>query len=201
MESIFLCAIKKRKYLACFLMLLCKISFGQYTPEDEVSNDEKNKKESNAEWKANRWQTGGNFGLLLGSVTYVDISPIIGYRLKPYLIPGAGITYIYYSDNVYGYNTNIYGGRVFLRGIVLENFLLHGEYEILSFKYPGYLVPEGRVAVPRLLLGGGISSPIGNKSRLTLLLLYNVLDGVSYRQKYPIYMPNPDIRVGFMIGL
>jgi hypothetical protein len=27
------------------------------------------------------------------------------------------------------------------------------------------------------------------------------LDGVSYRQKYPIYMPNPDIRVGFMIGL
>lgn len=184
--------------LGMYLIFILPVQ-AQYVPEENTQEKKETQKQQSTP-PAKRWQTGGNFGLMIGSTTYIDISPILGYKINHYLIPGIGVTYIYYADNYYNFSTNIYGGRIFLRALPWQRIILHTEYEMLSFKYPSYLHPDGRINVPRLLLGGGIASMLGEHSMITLLLLYNVLDGISYRQKYPIYMPNPDIRIGFAIG-
>jgi len=41
---------------------------------------------------------GGNFGATFGTVTYVNLSPQVGYKVTERFIPGISATYIYYKD-------------------------------------------------------------------------------------------------------
>jgi hypothetical protein len=67
-----------------------------------------------------RIYTGGNLTASFGSVTYIYIAPLIGYRITPKFSVGPSFTYIYFKDNRtpypgyvnYGHNSSsIYGGR------------------------------------------------------------------------------------------
>ena len=59
---------------------------------------------------------GGNLGLFFGTVTDIEISPLVGYKIYKGLSAGGGFTYIYYreryADNAV-FETNQYGWRVF----------------------------------------------------------------------------------------
>ena len=76
-----------------------------------------------------RIYTGGNMFASFGSITYVYLSPLIGYRLTPKFSVGPSFTYIYYKDNRpsgpgysnYGHNSSsIYGGSFFARYLIFE---------------------------------------------------------------------------------
>src|SRR3569832_2147978 len=75
---------------------------------------------------------GGNIGLRFGDITYVEVSPIAGYRIAPFLMPGIGATYRYisYHYSQYGsYSNNVYGGSVWLRAYVAPMIFGYAEYE------------------------------------------------------------------------
>ncbi len=127
---------------------------------------------------------GGNFWLQFGNVTYVEIAPIVGYRLTPQLQVGAGVSYQYYRVRDFfnmngGLSTSTYGGRAFGRYFLYSNLFLHAEAEALNLPYVSYLnVPSGELVrgwVPALLGGGGYSFPIGQRGALQMTILYNVL--------------------------
>lgn len=147
----------------------------------------------------NKVYAGGNIGLLFGAVTIIDIYPIIGYRLTKKTSVGVGITYQYFRDNRYGFSTNIYGGSVFVRHVIAENFFAHTEYELLSREFfnpvTGAIVDGTRINVGSLLVGGGYRQRIGGNSYFILMVLWNLNESV-----YSIY-PNPIIRMGVNIGL
>ena len=42
---------------------------------------------------------GGNLGLQFGNQTYIDISPLIGYKVTEKFSAGFGVTYIYYKQH------------------------------------------------------------------------------------------------------
>jgi hypothetical protein len=143
---------------------------------------------------------GGYFGLQFGTYTYVEISPLVGYRLTDKLSTGVGAKYIYYSVDdksyvpAYHYSTNIYGGSVFLRYLIVENFFAHAEFELINLEaYDGYYA-VGRRNVPDLFLGGGYRMPMGSNSSFSIMALWEVIE-----DRYSPYV-SPILRIGFGFG-
>ena len=60
---------------------------------------------------------GGNVGATFGTVTLVNISPMIGYKFTDRTIAGISLTYQYYKDARYTptLKSNIYGTGVCVR--------------------------------------------------------------------------------------
>jgi hypothetical protein len=148
---------------------------------------------------------GGNIGLMFGSYTNIDVSPIIGLWVLPRIAVAAGPNFRYFKDP-YG-STTIYGGKAYTEIVFLQDLnnllplgihlglFLHGEYEGLSlesafFKSPPY--ESGRFMLNTFLAGGGIRQMLGPRSSMNITFLWAFDDS-----GYGIY-GNPEIRVSFM---
>ena len=155
---------------------------------------------------------GGNFGLQFGTVTLVEVSPQVGYYITPRLAGGAGIRYEFYKDSrdyfpFVPFQTHIYGGSIFGRYTLIKNLresiglsldsqiFVQTEYEILSLERKYFeVIPsglDGRFPLHSVLVGGGIFQPIGGKSGLLLMALWNL------NQTANSPYSNPIIRIGF----
>jgi hypothetical protein len=190
--------MKKKNHLLFLLLGIFAVRCSAQYVEEKPSEKPKDKPTTSF-WE--KTFVGGNFGLLFGNITMIDLSPNAGYKITENFSAGVGITYIYFSDRRYNYSTNIYGGRIFSRYNFLENFLVHTEYEVLNMELWNRLdFKRDRVNYPRLLLGGGFRQNIGTNSSIMLLVLFNVLDDTEFINKYAFRMPNPDVRVGISIG-
>jgi hypothetical protein len=139
---------------------------------------------------------GGGLGLQFGTETLIDISPQIGYRFTEKLNIGLGFTYLHFSSSqMPKFSTSIFGGNVFASYIVLENVFVRTEYEILSleskFFNPNIYPEQDRFNVQSVLVGGGYRYPIGARSFLNMMILWNLNE--------TIYTPysNPIIRMNF----
>lgn len=99
----------------------------------------------------NRFILEGGLGMQFGSITFVEISPAVGYKLTKNFVPGIGLTWQYSEYRDYFLNTqtnetvsrknNIYGIRAFARyfipaftEVLNGNLFLHAEYEYLTFE-------------------------------------------------------------------
>jgi len=151
---------------------------------------------------------GGSFGLQFGTITRVEISPLIGYKIAPRLASGLGVTYEYYNDKLFDIETSIYGGRIFSNYLIIKDFneilpgILNGglfvqaEYEALSLEtkhfdklnlYRGH----DRFILHSILVGGGLRFPIGKRASANLLILWNLNE--TSNTPYS----NPVVRLGF----
>ena len=138
---------------------------------------------------------GGNFGLQFGTMSIIEASPLIGYKITDKLAVGVGITYIYYRlkmDNSI-FSTNVYGGRIFARYYILENIFAHAEYEVLNLER--YDMVTNRTNVESLFVGGGYRMKVGERSYFSIMALWNLKD--NYYSPYS----NPVIRAGFTVGI
>lgn len=147
--------------------------------------------------KLNFWDnvfTGGNIGAQFGTVTFFEVSPLVGYKITPKFSAGIGATYQYYhyKDQYYDFETDVYGGRVFGRYLFREFLFAHVEYEYLNLE--AFDFQRRRVDVGSLMAGGGYIQRIGERSAIVAMLLYNFTESA-----YTPYT-NPIIRVGFNIG-
>jgi len=138
---------------------------------------------------------GGNLGMQFGTSTFIDVSPMAGYRINDHIWAGVGVTYQYYHyrDKNYDFTTNIYGGRIFGRYFFTQNLFAHTEYEVLNLEAYD-LYPPRRIDVGSLLAGGGYIQRFGTNSGLTAMILYNFTESA-----YTPYQ-NPIIRVGMVFG-
>ncbi|MDN3205432.1 hypothetical protein [Algoriphagus sediminis] len=140
---------------------------------------------------------GGNFGMQFGTVTLIDISPLVGVMITPKFSSGIGVTYQFFDDRRYvGGQTSSYGGRIFSRYNVLPNIFLHGEFESINFDNYNVISDQfERIWSNALFLGGGYFAPFGRNGGANFTFLYNVLhDNLRspYGEPYVI-------RVGFVL--
>jgi len=172
------------------LLLTLQLIFAlKFTAQDSISR-------RNTPPKAFQWGkvfVGGNIGAQFGSITVVNVSPIIGYRITERLSAGFGLTYIYYNYKAYNFSSSIYGGNIFGRFYILENVFAHAEYELLNLD--SYDFPGTRTNIENIYVGGGFRQAIGARSFFTIMALWNINES-----KYSPY-GNPIIRMGFSIGL
>jgi hypothetical protein len=151
---------------------------------------------------------GGDFSLMFGTVTFIEVSPVIGYRITPRFSSGIGATYQYYREKTI-VNTiiksHIYGGRTFAKYIFLKDLnefiplgihaglLGYCEYEFLNLEsFFSPLHESGRFWLHSFYTGGGLELPVGRRSRMNLLVLFNLND--TGESPYT----NPVVRIGIL---
>jgi hypothetical protein len=146
---------------------------------------------------------GGNFGIQIGTFTYIELSPVIGYWLLPRLSIATGPSFKYYKDP-YG-SSDVWGGKGYTRFVFVNDLgnllrvgwgtslFFHAEYEALSFKseYLGIVDGSQRKTIDTGLAGVGFGQPVGQKGNINFTLLWTVYDS-----GYQIYS-NPEYRIEF----
>jgi len=189
--------------------LLLLISFSVINAQKAKSDQFPYDQESSGDTPAFRERLffGGSFGLSFGSITDIQISPVIGFWVMPRIAVAAGPTYRYYKDQID--KTALYGGRAYMQLVVIQDLssvmslgvhtgiFLHVEDELLSLKTsfwknpPPY--PEAdRFYVNTILAGIGLSQQLGKRSSLNFMILWPLNDS-----SYGIYS-KPDLKISFI---
>lgn len=187
-----------------FLCILIAGLFGevnaQYFPQDSTVPKR---------FDSHKLFTGGSMGLSFGNITYINLSPQIGYRFSPMIAGGVQINGQYESiryKNQYGdlHQKDKYGMAgigVFGRFYPVPQIFIHLQPEMnfifgKSKFYDGTPDQKFQEHVPSLLAGLGYSQSIGGSSAINLMMLYDVLQ----KEDSP-YGNKPIFRAGVDIGL
>jgi len=145
---------------------------------------------------------GGGVGLSFGTVTAIQLDPLVGYKVDENgkLSVGLGASYWYFRDNrfVPAFELSGYGYRTFSRYRFIEQLFAHAEF--LHLNVERYVVTEDairRIWVPHLLLGAGYAQPLGGRSSIYFQILFDVLQDPNsvYRNQGPII--SGGVGVGF----
>ncbi|OYX17325.1 MAG: hypothetical protein B7Z16_10520 [Algoriphagus sp. 32-45-6] len=140
---------------------------------------------------------GGNFGFQFGTVTLIDVSPLVGAMITDRLSGGVGATYQYYDDNRFqGASGSSYGGRLFGRYNVLPNIFAYSEFEKINWNAYS-LVNERfqRTWTNAFFVGAGYFAPFGSRGGANFTFLYNLL----HDNRFSYYSEPYVIRVGFVL--
>ena len=147
---------------------------------------------------------GGDFGLQFGTITNIDVAPIVGLWVLPRVAVAIGPEYSYYALKNVG-STSIFGGRVYSQLVLVQDInniipagihlglFVHAEDEIqnLESDFWSYTqVDSKRFNVNTFLVGGGISQPMGRRGALNIIALWALDD------PYELYS-SPEIRISF----
>lgn len=155
-----------------------------------------------------RWKNfyfGGDFGLSVGGKQiFVNVSPLIGFKLSDKFSIGGGSIFQYLRtqviliDPTQGVNikqtaqTLIYGGRGFTRLFLHKKFFAQGDFELINVQLPTTDGSKIRNWVPGAWAGAGYNFDIGRGMGLNLILSYNFL----YKDGKSPYTSPLDVRVG-----
>lgn len=156
----------------------------------------------NAHDFADRLWFGGGIGLSFGTVTAIQLDPLVGYKVdeEGKFSVGLGGSYWYYQDNRYSPSVNFtgYGYRTFTRYRFIEQLYAHAEFLHLNVeRYIGLTDQVSRIWVPHLLVGGGYRQPLGDNSSIYFQALFDVLQDPNsvYRNQGPII--SAGVGIGF----
>ncbi|MGB4291820.1 MAG: hypothetical protein WBJ37_02920 [Bacteroidales bacterium] len=190
-----------RKVIAGILLTLF---FSLYTADKLIAQDKSNERPPFKE----RLFWGGSFSLQLGTLTDIEIAPVVGVWLLPRLAIAAGPNYRFYK--FLGEQTDIYGIQSYLQIVLLRDIdkfipigshtsiVLQVDNELLSlessfWKGSAYIPGESkRFFVNTPLLGGGLSQQIGRRASINFIVLWALSDS-----GYALYS-NPEIRISFI---
>jgi hypothetical protein len=152
---------------------------------------------------------GGNFSLQLGTITNIEVSPVIGFWLRPRIAIALGPDYNYYKDPYL--KTSIYGGRGYVQFVVLRDLnkfipigngtgiFLHLEDEVLSldsYAWKNVTSSPGRFSINTALAGAGLSQQIGRRAAINFMVLWAIFE--SDPELTSAIYSNPEIRIGFV---
>ena len=147
-------------------LLMCSVAvFGQEADQD-------------VHWELSpKFILGGSFGLQLGTITQIEVSPVVGWKLLDHLHAGVGARYLFFNDSRYDISQSVYGGNAWFRLIVVQPLFLQAEYEILSvdeFDYTSMRYTGNRDLVEGMLVGAGYRQEFGKRSAVNMILLWNL---------------------------
>jgi hypothetical protein len=187
------------KFRFVLLMMVCTaVVYGQEQPEPES--------------RKGKFFLVPEFWLSFGSLTYIEVAPMVGYHVFDRLAVGLGPHYIFQSQKAtsyypFSYQTHVFGLKGFARFALIthaEEFLpinlfsdlfVHAEYEGMSLEKQYYYSPnypeDGRFIYQAFLVGGGFNQRIGMFSSISFMVLWNLNE--SSRSPYS----NPIFRLGF----
>ena len=137
---------------------------------------------------------GGSLGASFGQYTYVELSPVVGYRVTEKLHAGVGITYMYYNDKYWHYEESVYGGNVFARYFFMESVFGIVQGGALRGNGINEMGQIEKMTIPNLWLGVGYAQRLGGNGALMFSLLYDIIDDRNS------FYQNPLIQIGFGFG-
>ncbi len=125
---------------------------------------------------------GGGIGLSFGTVTAIQLDPMVAYKVdqKNKLSVGLGGSYWYFRDNrfVPAYDFKAYGYRVFSRFRFIEQAYAHAEFlhmNVEANRFAAFSEIQPRIWVPHLLIGAGYVQHLGGRSSIFFQVLFDVM--------------------------
>lgn len=120
---------------------------------------------------------GGSFGLSLGTITNIDVSPMAAIQVNERLAVGGGITFQVIKSRLFNVNQNIFGGRTFAFYHLFQGINLNTEFESLNRQYTDITTNTNkRTWLNSFMVGGSYSQPIGGRftRAINMTVLYNL---------------------------
>ncbi|MBN1596944.1 MAG: hypothetical protein JW894_01510 [Bacteroidales bacterium] len=191
--------MKNYKYI--LFLVLCAITTNLLAQYDYPGEEKEYKKRERGKYYNSNFVFGGNLGLSFGTITYVELSPFVGYYIIPRLLVGLGPRYTYYKNG--GLVTNRYGGMVFTQftvfknlkesiGINLGDIFIYTENETLSLE-PIYVDRVANIAwkgerkwYNTTLVGGGMRIPLGERGGISIFVLFDVIQNPEHHYENPV---------------
>jgi hypothetical protein len=146
------------------------------------------------------WFAGGTFGLAYGSETsYIEVSPVFGYRFTRVFQLGGSLTFRYRKDKRFDpdVSTTDVGGSIVGRFFVYDPIFLQAEVERLNWEYIGF-DGEDYISVEDTYTGYyagfGFVQKAGDRVAMFMSFLYDF----SYDKNEPSPNNRPFlVRIGF----
>jgi len=147
---------------------------------------------------------GGSVGLQFGTITDIQLSPVVGLWILPRLSVAVGPNFRYYK--YYDDETTIYGAKAYTQFVIVQNLnnvvplgintgiFLHLENELLSLESQYWQVPpysSERFFINSVLIGPGLNQQLGRRSAMNIAVLWVLTDS-----GYSLYS-NPEFRIMF----
>jgi hypothetical protein len=167
--------------------------FGQKTEEDDYASTDK-KSATDKKIKTpfrERLVYGGNLGGYFGTVSFVQINPMVGYKTTDWWVNGIGLNYIYSAGG--GVRQSVFGASVWSRAYIYQSFLLHTEFEQLRRTATDQFGGSYAANVPVWLVGAGYQERAGGLG-LSFMVLYDLIQDPDSPYSSPIF------RIGGIIG-
>lgn len=126
-------------------------------------------------WK-DKLFVGGGIGASFGTVDYIEIAPIVGYRVIPKLALGGGVSYTYRHDDRYtpSFTANDYGANVFMQFYAYGPLFLQAEYDYQNYQYLNYDGTKSRSNYDSFLAGVGFNQSFKGRAGIYASVLYNL---------------------------
>lgn len=148
---------RKTEIKPCALLLMLMMSLSMYsqktTEDDYATNNALNNKPEKKERFSERLVYGGNLGGYFGNISFVQINPMVGYRLTDWLVPGVGLNYLYAGNAVE--RQNAVGASIWTRAYIQKAFFLHTELEYLKLTARSEFYGTYRADLPVWFVGAG----------------------------------------------
>lgn len=145
---------------------------------------------------------GGGVGLSFGTVTAIQVDPLVGYKVDQdgKFSVGVGGSYWYYQDNRFTPSINYtgYGYRTFARYRFIPQLYAHTEFLHLNVERYDYTTDMvARIWVPHVLVGAGYVQQLAGRSSIYFQILFDVLQDPNsvYANQGPII--SGGIGIGF----
>lgn len=125
-------------------------------------------------WK-DKLFVGGAIGASFGTVDYIEIAPIVGYRVIPKLVLGGGVSYTYRNDDRYtpSFTANDYGASVFTQFYPYGPLFLQAEYNYQNYEYLDFDGTKSRSDYNSFLAGVGFNRSFKGGAGIYASILYN----------------------------
>ncbi len=154
---------------------------------------------------------GGGLGAGFGGYTYINVSPIIGYRATNKLSVGLRLMYQYTTFDYWDsqdqmskqYKGNDFGIGGFARYALFGPVYLQAEYEYLNYDGLAFDGSSSRSGFDSYMAGAGFAQSIGGKASFFVTAMYNFsYEGFNQNGLYRVPYNSPwVIRVGIAAGL
>jgi len=131
-----------------------------------------------------------------GDVSTIGVYPMVAYKLRPKWSVGLEVGYEHVTFDDFDQSADNYGGSVFTRYRLLPSIYAHAEYQMINYEVFTSLTTSDRDWVPFLLLGGGLSRQISQRTWMYAEVLFDVLQD----NNSPYDDWEPFISVGVGVG-
>jgi len=133
--------------------------------------------------------TGGNVSVSYDNGVFVDIAPVIGYRIDKI---NAGISPVFSFKKPDNSNQLIYaaGTRIYGQYFVIENAFIHGEFQLMNNQTTTILTDgsriHNRIWTYSLPVGAGYEYKLNAKTRVQASVLYDLLQDKNNPNNKPV---------------
>jgi hypothetical protein len=147
-----------------------------------------------------RFFFGGGVGASFGDVDYIEVAPLVGFKVLPRFDLGLQPFYRWIDDGRYSpsVTTSDYGATLFARVRVIAGFFVEGDYQFTSYEYPNAGGGTTRDTYNAFLAGGGYAIPLGGHVGFYVSALYDFsYDGNDINRPYDSPVR---VQVGVAVG-